>query len=265
MSLPDLYARWTLDCIVDAALGVAHDFIKRPRQYHAAQKEDCRNRLANFRDRLGSDPDWPNAAKRAAIYGALVGPSDAKPGEKPHPFHHAAMVLRDAAAAYAERVHDSGEHMLKQAFLDAADSFKAYLQTLEGAVLDDASVRTANVFNQALEVLRDENLTRAFGLQPASPNPWPVDGAKDGKGAALIEEITRTLQPSAGPLVSLQQFLTLQRVASRGKTTIERVLAGAYAAPDGADKTVQNQADEELHKLLTDAYAWTTALRAVGK
>jgi hypothetical protein len=46
-----------------------------------------------------------------------------------------ALTVRTAAVAYSERVYDTGEPMLKQAFIDAARHFQAYLSTLSGGLL----------------------------------------------------------------------------------------------------------------------------------
>ena len=70
-----IYARWALDCIVEAATAIAHDYRTRYRQYRAAPAAIA-DVLANMKSRVGYDPAWPNAAQRAAINSPLVGPSD---------------------------------------------------------------------------------------------------------------------------------------------------------------------------------------------
>lgn len=267
MTIGSLYARWTLDCVVDAALGIAHDFVKRPRHYTELEAADVAV-LAKFRTLMGSSPDWPNAAQRAAMYASMLGTSDAKAGDKSHLFHQTANAVRDAAVAYAERVYDTGEPMLKQAFVDAADAFKAHLDMLEGAALNEAERATQEVFSQAVKVLTTQALAKAFGLPPAAGPPqqqnqqqqapaapnWPLAGAKDGKGAALIEEVTRVLQPGGGVQISQQQFTTLQRVAQRGQEAIACALADHH-----------NGNENQLNALLKNSYAWATALRGVTK
>jgi hypothetical protein len=258
-AISSMYGRWTLDCVIEAALAVAHDYVKRYRHYRDVTG-GVPDILSSFRSRTGSDPDWPNVAQRSAIYTPLLGGSDAKPGgDRTSTFQQSAATLREAAVAYSERVFDTGEPMLRQAFVDAARNFQAYLSTVNGGVVQDGNDRTTAIFDNAKQVLATAEVAKAFGLPPAPARDWPLAGVLSGDGAYLIEEIARSLQPAGVGPVSQQQFIVLQRIAHYGARTIEGTTKSVKAGwqPDAKNA--------EFLELIGNAYSWATALRALGK
>jgi hypothetical protein len=240
-----MYARWTLDCVIESALAVANDYVKRYRQYSRVSAEAARV-LADLRTRTGSDPSFPSADQRAGIYGPLIGGSDAKNPTANTNFQNLAGAVRAAAIAYSERAVDSGEPMLRQAFVDAARNFKVCLSSLTGGVVELGESETANIFESSVRILSNDAVARAFGLPPAPASPWPLNGQLDGDGAYLIEAITGALQPSTVGTVPQGQFLTLQQVAASGAQLISHL--------------VQSDLQDDLAQLITEAYSWATAL-----
>src|ERR1700722_19774478 len=112
-AIPDIYARWTLDCVVEAALAIASDYRTRYRQYRDVPADVARL-LADMKSKVGADPKWPNKDQRSAMALPLLGPSDADTDTEPSgPFCEAAKAVRAAAIAYSERVYDTGEPMLR--------------------------------------------------------------------------------------------------------------------------------------------------------
>jgi hypothetical protein len=256
-AIAGLYARWTLDSVIEAAAAIANDYPKRYRQYRAVAA-DMADILANIRSRTGFDPEWPNTAQRALIMTPLLGQSDASSAGAMSSFRAGAAALRSAAIAYSERVYDTGEPMLRQAFVNTARHFQAYLTTLSGSVVDRARQDTEPLFAQSSVVLRDASVTQAFGLPPG-PEGWPLPDRFEepgaylsGDGACLIEEVFRLLQSGAGS-VTQQQFLALQRAAVAGGRTIQLILEGQHEA-----------AEDRLREVIGDAYTWATALRDLG-
>jgi len=256
IDIGEIYGRWTLDCLVESATAVATDYVKRYRQYRGVPAEIA-TILADMRSRIGSDPAWPNTAQRAAINSPLLGPSDLQASTAtPTPFRDAAMGVRTAAISYSERVYDTGEPMLRQAFVDAARHFQAYLTTLTGSVVERAKQDTQPIFEQSTQILSNSGVSQAFGLPPAPKNSWPLPqplqdqrSYLDGDGAYLMEEISRVLQPTGGPLTQ-QRFLTSQRAAAAGGRTIQLVVQGD-----------QEATGDKLRGLIGYAYTWATALR----
>ncbi|MEO7860174.1 MAG: hypothetical protein ABIU05_06970 [Nitrospirales bacterium] len=247
-----MYGRWTLDCVNEAAYAVALDYEKRYRHYRDVDAA-VGVILSDLRSRIGSDPRWPNAAQRSAINVPLIGISDAKStNDRTSTIQEAGRTLRQAATTYSERVYDTGEPMLRQAFFDAAKNFRACLTTLVGNVVEVGNRHTLAIFEKSVNVLSSDAVAQAFGIPAAPPAPWPLNGQLDGGGAYLIEEITRTLATPVSP-VSQGQFMALQRVASNG------ALVAAEIEDDW-------HLDVNLCLLLIgNAYAWATALRSLTK
>lgn len=262
VSIAGMYQTWTLDCVVEAATAIAHDYRTRYRQYRTVP-ENIGEFLANMKSLVGFHPLWPNKDQRTAINIPLLGPSDAEAGtEVASTFCEAAKTVRDAAIAYSERVFDTGEPMLRQAFVDAAKHFFAYLKTLDGSVVQRAWHDTQPMFQGSTEVLSDIEVAKAFGLPPAPKKSWPspedFEDRKsqylNGDGAYLVEEVSRALQQSKH--VTQQAFLSLQRAAVSGARAIHFVLQGHHDVPERDDKT-----PGPLKELIGDAYSWATALR----
>jgi len=258
-AIPGIYARWTLDCVVEAATVIAHDYRTRYRQYRDVDPDTIGVVLANIKSRVGFDPEWPNKDQRTAINTPLIGPSEAEAAaDSTAPFCEVAKAVRAAAIAYSERVFDTGEPMLRQAFIDACRHFHAYLTTLGGSVVTRAYKDTQPLFQKSADVLGVEEVANAFGLPPAPTKSWPIpdvgdrsNGYLDGDGAYLVEEVARVLQKGKG--ITQQQFLSLQRAAAAGARTIHFVLE---------DHHERNKKDDpDLSSLIGDAYSWATALR----
>jgi hypothetical protein len=250
-----IYERSTLDCIVEVAHAVSLDFVNRPRHYREIP-DDIIEQMQNFRSSWGTNPDWPDLPQRAAIYTPLLGlPASIAGREESMPIQQAAEGVRQAATKYSERVYDTGEPMLRQAFCDATVTLQAQLTTISSvSVLKDGLARTNNVFKQAQALLSNDQVAGAFGL-PAAPGPrWPFGGNFDGNGAYLIEEITEILNISTTGTVSQQHFIVLQRIAHYGHQTIKE--AREYK-PDWKP--------EQVSALIMLAYSWTTALDNLAK
>lgn len=255
--IADIYARWTLDCVIDLVTAIAEDYQKRYLQYRAVPN-DLSSLLIDFRTKTGSEPEWPNSQQRAAIFTPLLGPCDRKPGlDRGSPVREASAALRAAAIAYSERVFNTGEPMLKDAFVNAAKGFYAQLSTLCGSVVDAAQAQTEPMFWRATRVLSAGQVTQAFGgLPPAPSTSWPLprdnkDGAYlDGNADYLIYEVSRTLQIPDGA-VKQQQFISLQRVAVAGARTMKDALNFEHESDD----------PERVRRMIGNAYTWSTALR----
>jgi hypothetical protein len=246
----DMYGRWTLDCVIEVARSVSLDLVSRPRHYRGIPMETA-TALENFKALVGNHPYWPDQAQRAAIYGALIGDSDGRTGtDRTAQFHHASNKVRAAAIKYAERVYDTGEEMLRNAFLDAVVTLKSYLNQLQGRSVTLGNAQTRAIFQAAVGVLSDQEVARVFGLQPAPGGNWPLAGVYDGNGAYLLEEITRVLHPTTAGLISQRQFIVMQRITSYGWQTIAWILGQIPARDDQLN----------ARALIQIAYSWATAL-----
>jgi hypothetical protein len=253
-----LYTRWTLDCVIETAVSIANDYPTRYREYRTVSSEVAKL-LANIRVRTGFDPEWPNTMQRVLIVTPLLGQSDAKPNNSATSlFSATSRAVRSAAIAYSERVYDTGEPMLRQAFVNTARQFQAYLTTLSGSVVDRANLEIVSSFRRSVTVLTNSAVAHAFGLPPA-PEGWPLPKDieepgmyLDGDGAYLVDQVSRRLQTIGGP-VTQQQFLALQRAAVGGAQTIQLVQQGKH-----------ERSEDVVRELIKASYSWATALRDLG-
>src|SRR5215475_10456017 len=60
----DVYARWTLDCLVEIGYAIALDFVNRPQLYLGS---DIPNEIVTLRISYGTDPLFPNTVQRQAM------------------------------------------------------------------------------------------------------------------------------------------------------------------------------------------------------
>ena len=263
--MPDfdqLYERFVLDSSVDAALGVAHDFRERPTHYRSLPGPIV-NTLANFYADTGNAPNWPSTVQRATVFNSCFGGSVLL-HTTDHAFGTAVMGLGAAAAAFIENQVNGSPVGLLFAGQEAARTLRAYIDTVVGgSALADATNRIRAIFGQADDVLRNDEVSRAFGLPawPVAPVDWPlgpVGGPFEysGHGALLMETISRARHE----LQEMPQarFLILQRVAQNGRDTLVRLQGAAWQAPVVPGPP---PGPADLVDLLGSAYAWGRALR----
>lgn len=247
----DLYERSVLEIVSKEGEAIAKHFVYQPLLYKNLP-DDVALILENIWYLSGTDPRFPDMTKREKIFTPILGPSDGTPGEKVSQFHMDSASLRERARAFTERQVETGVDNLRQAFVDEAITFQAYLQTfVENAVVVNADRQTRSIFNDAVSVLRDKTATGVFGLPPASQASWPVSLTTDQQGARVIEEVAKQLEMDMAP--SQSQFIIMQRIGHFGATTIRETLA--------ADLTPDPQIIDPIIKV---TYSWKTALDALG-
>jgi hypothetical protein len=105
----------------------------------------------------------------------------------------------------------------------------------------------------ARDVFQTDAIASAFGLPPAPKDNWPLGGTYDGRGAALIEEISKRTPSELSTPVPQKKFLVLQRIAENGRQTLSGIL-----------QPVDPENDQAVKKLISYAYAWETAMRGLG-
>ncbi|MFD4433719.1 hypothetical protein [Nocardia sp. NPDC058497] len=249
-TISTMYERWALDCVIEAAQGIASDFVSRPRQYSRVS-EPTATILQNLWYLSGADPGHPDLTKRERIFEPLIGGSDGERADQAGQFHADAAALRDRANDFTNRVFSTGEENLRQAVSDAAVTFRSYLGTLvENSVVRLGNQQTRSIFDAAVVVLLDQTVCGVFGRTPASQINWPVGGTFDSAGAQVIEAVTTALQTGAG-IVSQSQFIVIQRIGFLGAGTIDSVL--------DADLT----ATEDLEQLIQLTYSWKASRDAL--
>lgn len=254
-ALAEIYAAWTLDCVVQSARAVALDFAQRPRQYKNVSDEAA-SAVEAMWFVYGKTPNYPDDSQRGMIAMPLVGGAEGAPAtDRSAQFHVTAGALRARAWDFSNRQVTTGEDNLRQAFLDDLVPFRSYLETMrDNAVVRNGLRQISAIFGTAVTVLKDPAVAGVFGRPAPEGASWPIGPASfDATGARLVEEVTLALETAHGP-VSQSRFLVLQRAAHYGALTITGALA-ADLAPAERDAT---------DPLITVAYSWKTAIDALA-
>ena len=130
-----LYFYSVLDCLVDLAYKVSSDFFKRPQLYldlgpippPANVGPTFSSILAKLHTRYGSDEFLPSAAQRDEIYLPILGRDAGYSTDEEGDFPRLRDELIQAAAAFAERVFDTGAEMLRERVRTTHRPFREYL------------------------------------------------------------------------------------------------------------------------------------------
>lgn len=244
--LADLYARWTLDVVVEIAHAVSRDFVARPEFYKA---DGIAEGIVDFRMEYGSRAGLPDQAQRLEISHPLFGPSDGYPLDAASDkFRALRKPLFDACTVYAERsIADAGASM-RQAVLSALELFQPYLKAFDGASVRRSHAQIVSVSDLAFAILRSPGVAQVFGVAPPPAAGWPLD-ANDAAGALLIRAIGEKLELPGQQKLNEEAFQRVRRVAQEGKGAIEAILSEEGAKPDGLDG------------LITRIYTWAVAIR----
>jgi hypothetical protein len=252
-----LYGQWAFNFIIDIACAIADDFTERPQHYRAIDGE-LTSILSGFRSQMGSHPDWPDAHQRISIF-RMLGTACL-----------ASIPLREAGLICVEAGTEVNRDVLTEAFNDAAESFRHQLITLEGHSLEFGCRQIDTIFDNAIKLLRSEEIMRVFNLAPAPDDArWPLSGTTSGEGTNLATELIRALDSGTvarallgGPRRELgvptpivlrtsmtqNKFILLQQAAWYGGSAISKIMAGRNSPMD-------------LRNAVGDAYKWAKALQ----
>jgi hypothetical protein len=288
-----MYERWTLDYIIEIVQLIAVDFVCHPGYYRNASPESSQT-LQNFRFLTGNSPKFPNRMQRKMTFEALIGVSDGmgitpesksnttmvvgiapeNKGNMPmvaegNQFKIASIKLRERARAYSEKQAIQGEGQLLQAFITAGQELQSYLRPIDdgNSVVIIGDSQTKAIFDDAVIVLRDKTVASRFGPPPATPDRWPLGGILDGNGSLLIQEVGQKLTSGMMTPVNLipvsqNNFDVMQSIANYGSRTITGVLGANFS--NIHTESIESR-KELFETLITDAYAWKTALDDLTK
>jgi hypothetical protein len=243
-----------LDCLVAYANQVALDFFRRPQLYTALGRP-TRELLARMRAQYGNDERVPSQEQRDEIFLPLFGQSSTSPANGQGDFPRLRDELVGAAAAFAERVFDTGEEMLRERVRTTHRPFKDYLTGLQGDSLvwstDDAL--TGVTRKLAYPILRNKGVAAVFGISTPPREQWPF--AEDANADKLVEEISKhVLVPTNVHLgVTREGISNRQRVALRGAEALATIL----------DFSEEGTNDRDLDLLITKCYTWGSALKGL--
>lgn len=260
-----LYFYKLLDCLVDLAYKISCDFFARPHLYtqlestilvapaqSPAQSTTLSEILARLHARYGSNERIPSKEQRNEIYVPIFNQAEdytTNGGDFPR--------LRDelvnAAAAFAERVFDTGVEMLRERVRTTHRPFKEYLVGLQGD-----SVRWSKeealfglTENISYTILRSSGIAAVFGISLVPRNEWPY--FEDSNADKLIEETSKQLKQlksdQSAVTLTREYISNLQRVALRGAEALATII-----------DFDERSSDADLNLLITKCYTWGSAL-----
>ena len=245
-----MYFYKQLDPIFDAALAAANDLFSRPHLYTKLNDQKVVETLAILRSRTGNDELIPSADQRSQMYVPVFGPPDMAANF---------CLLRDdllaAAAAFSERVFDTGVQMLRERVRTAHRPLKDFLLSLTGdSVTWSTSKPLDNLAeNISFRILRAPGVGNVFGITTAPKSTWPY--SEDSNADKLLEELTSKLNAAVG--LTHQQASTRQRLAARGAEAIAAVIDYTENSLDIDDDI------KSLDTLITKCYTWAAAKNAL--
>jgi hypothetical protein len=218
-----------LDCLIDLAHSISLDFFDRPQLYREVTDDVVRD-LAQLRARYGNQEDFLSREQRYEIFAGIFGEGGetggplsayAPPAEESYP------VLRDqvlaAAAAFAERVFDTSEDILRRAVRFMHVYLKDYLVDLTGAsVAWSRTVGFPAITELSYRILRDQQIAARFGVNRQPGPEWPV--VVDANGSKLVEQISGTPMRVEIQRISRGTFNDKQQLALRGAEALAAVM-----------------------------------------
>lgn len=232
----ELYAMATLDVLIELARAVAYDAVRRVAQYREIPDRTS-GMLESLRSRVGSEPDWPSAVQRSALYTSLLGAE----------FCAATIAWRTSAFAAARVANGSGNPQIREAFGESSATGRAYFGTFDGRALTRSAHPLSAMFTQAAAVLKSPAVAGSFGVGAVVDGDWPLSEAVSGSAGYLVESIRDELGvEDVLRFVTRHKSMLLQRAAFRGGDALARLLAAG--STDG-------------EALLQAAYLWETSLQ----
>ncbi len=206
--------------------------------------------LARLRSRCGSDELLPSRSQRQDMYTPVFG----APGDSAN-FGKLRDDLIAAATAFAERVFDTGEEMLRERVRTAHRPLQDYLVGLTGASTGWTARSALDTIAEStsFRILRNPSICAVFGIGSTPQLTWPY-GA-DSNADKLLEEIAGKIDPASG--LTRQQASNRQRLAARGAEAISAVIDYSENSADPVDDIAS------LNILITQCYTWGAAKSAL--
>jgi hypothetical protein len=272
-----LYFYLILDCLVDLAHKISYDFFKRPHLYidlSQAQSQPTTEEetneankgstsiapiLARLHAQYGANEFLPSRPQRDEIYIPIFGRAAGYSAKEEGDFPRLRDEFLNAAAAFSERVFDTGKPMLLERARTTFVPFREYLDGLQGESLRWS---TEEVLPQLTEhvsytILRNEGVGGVFGVHNRSSegpiDDWPY--TERSRQDILVYAVSKQLAWDDQPgemHITREHFSNLQRAALRGAEALATVM-----------DFDENLGEDDLELLIRKAYTWGAALMAL--
>lgn len=257
-----LYFFYKLDCLIDLAHEVSHDFYDRPELF--TDLGPIAPTIAQLHARYGCDEGFLNKKQRHAIYSALFGMTtamDALANEEGN-FPNLRDELIEACATFVETKFGDAPS-LRENVRQKHRLFKEYLTGLRGASVSwSRDGALAGLTEQvSYQVLRNNGVSAVYGIATPASADWPY--TFDSNADKLVEKISKQLMRPEKPadmesngkgemprVISREEITNLQRAAIEGANAIATAID-----VDGATT------DPDIDLFIRKCYTWGTALR----
>jgi hypothetical protein len=249
----DLYARWTLDALIEIAHAVADDYVARPEFYRGDPDsgDHVPDHIVDLQISYGYVRNYPNKMQRSALNMAMLGMSDehipVKSGSaRSDRFHQLREPLFKACIAYEERNITDATRGLKENVIVAMSHFPTWLRTFDGQSFRTAHKQIDSISNLAYSILRSRTVSGVFGVIPPPPLSWPLE-ADDQAGARLVDQISQMLKLGDSGLNQQEESL-LRTIAEEGAEALEAILRESPTD------------DRHFEDLVSKVYSWAKAI-----
>jgi hypothetical protein len=251
-----------LDCLIDLAYKISHDFFKRPHLYTDLGPDPVdpgrpfSGVLARFHAQYGVNEYLPSAEQRDRMYGPILGgpmlgeDADIQGSGDGFPGYRDDLI--GAAAAFSERVYDTGEEMLRERVRNSHRIFQDYLIGFQGDALNWGANFALPYLTESLafQVLRNPGVAGVFGIDRAPGPDWPY--REDPNGGKLVEAVSRQLvwsDQTDEACLSRERFSHIQRAGLRGAEALATII-DYHEARD----------ERSLDLIIKSCYSWGAAL-----
>jgi hypothetical protein len=265
-----LYFYYKLDCLIDLAYAVSHDFFRRPELFTdlpSGSGESIAPLIAKLHARYGTDEFLLNKMQRAAVYAALFGKivSEDFTGDEEGNFPNLRDELIEACATFVETKFGD-EVSLRENVRQKHRLFKEYLSGLLGASVRWSREEALATLTEVISypILRNQGVSAVYGIARPAIGEWPY--TFDSNAAKLVEEISKQLMGLGKPpefqadkMARMPMHISREEITNLQRAAIE----GAQAIATAID-VVSSSTEDEVDLLIRKCYTWGTALKSLG-
>ena len=261
-----LYFFYKLDCLIDLAYKVSHDFYDRPELFLKLIGEA--GTIAKLHARYGCDEMFLNKKQRHAIYSPLFGKSESMASLKDEEgnFPNLRDELIEACATFVETKFGD-EESLRENVRQKHRLFKEYLTGLEGDSVTWSRDKALSNLTEKVSytILRDGGVSAVYSIAKPPTNKWPYDF--DSNAGKLVEWISKQLmglgkseETDADGKHEIHKYISREEITNLQRASIEgaRAIATVIDYVHDPDPTKD---EPEIGKVITRCYTWGTALR----
>lgn len=244
-----MYARWTLDCLVEIAHAISKDYFSAPEFYQGDAPGDIVDLWLSY----GHVKNFPDKAQRYVLAGAIFGDSDGYPSvagsAAPYndSFHKSRDPLFKACIAALAAGNSPNRTLLDENVRKVLPTFQNYLNGFSGKAAQLAYTQILNVSDLSFSILRSDTVSSRFigsvGTHKPILTTWPLKD-DSSSGDMLITESSSRLNLDGIDMP--KGFAILRAIAQAGQEAL--------------DVIVDQPPPKDLTDLIRKTYTWATLI-----